>query len=236
MGTTPIAPGRWGPDLPVELLRAALLAGAMAMTVAGDYDAAVRLVLSFGAVLLARALDPPRAIDLAFAIGISLQAWGNALSLFELWPWYNKVVHFFLPFGGSAMLYLLLVRLGVVCDFDRPCLPRQAWGIVVVTVAAGFTAGGFYEVWEWFVHHTLGAPIYITYDDTITDMVDNTLGSLAGGLVLLHWAWRGRGSRRLPPASAGPGMTGRRDVSAFRSSPPTAADNRRLRAAGSDVG
>jgi len=68
---------------PIDLLRASLLAGALALAVAGDYDSAVRLTLSFVAVLLGRALDPPRTIDLAFVAGVSLQGWGNALDLFE---------------------------------------------------------------------------------------------------------------------------------------------------------
>ena len=192
--------GDWNELLrdPIDVLRAALLVGAFAMAVSGDYSAAVRLTLSFAAVIAARALDLPRTIDLAFTLGISLSGWGNALGLFDAWPWYNKIVHYVLPFGGSATLYFLLARLGVVCDFDHRCHARQALGVAVVTLALGFTAGGFYEVWEWFIHHNLNAPIYVTYDDTITDMIDNALGSLTGGIVLMLWARRGWGTRRKP--------------------------------------
>lgn len=183
---------------PIDLLRATLLVGALAMGVAGDEGVAVRLLLTFGLLVVARSLDPPRAIDLAFTLGMLLQGWGNALGLFDAWPWYNKVVHFVLPFGSGALLYIVLERLGVVCDLDEPCSTRRAWGIVIVTVALAFTAGGFYEVWEWFAHHELGAPIYVSYDDTVTDMIDNTLGGLGGALVLAWWALRGEGSRRRP--------------------------------------
>lgn len=181
---------------PIDLLRGTLLLGAIGMAAAGDYLAALRLVGAFAVVLLARALDPPRATDLVFTIGMGLQAWGNALGLFEAWPWYNKVVHFVLPFGSAPLLYVLLARLDAVCSMEEPCVPRQSAGIVLVTLALGFTAGGLYEVWEWFIHHALDAPIYVSYDDTVTDMVDNALGSLAGGLVLLLWARRGWGTRR----------------------------------------
>lgn len=186
---------------PIDLMRATLFVGALAMGIAGDEGVAVRLLATFGAVLLARALEAPRGIDLAFTLGMLLQGWGNALGLFDAWPWYNKVVHFVLPFGTGAMLYILLHRLGVVCGLDVPCHPRAALGIVLVTVALAFTAGGFYEVWEWFAHHELGAPIYVSYDDTITDMIDNTLGALGGGLVLMVWARRGWGSSRRPLAA-----------------------------------
>lgn len=111
---------------------------------------------------------------------------------------HNKVVHFVLPFGFGTLLYILLERLSVVCDFDEPCSARRAWGIVIVTVALAFTAAGFYEVWEWLAHHELGAPIDVSCDDTVTDMIDNTLGGLGGALVLAWWALRGEGSRRRP--------------------------------------
>ena len=183
---------------PIDLLRATLLVGALAIGVAGDEGAAVRLLLTFGLLMVARGLGPPRPIDLAFTLGMLLQGWGNALGLFDAWPWYNKVVHFVLPFGSGALIFILLHRLGVVCGLDVPCHRRQATGIVLITVALAFTVGGFYEVWEWFAHHELGASIYVSYDDTVTDMIDNTLGGLGGALVLAWWALRGEGSRRRP--------------------------------------
>lgn len=189
---------------PIDALRVTLLVGALAMGVAGDYPAATRLTLTFVAVVVARALDPPRTIDLAFTLGMLLQGWGNALELFDQWPWYNKIVHYVLPFGGSAILYVLLARLEIVHDLRHRCTQRQTIGIVVVTLALGVTAGAFYEVWEWFIHHNLGAPIYVTYDDTMTDMIDNTLGSLTGGIVLALWARQGWGTRRQRAAIAQP--------------------------------
>ena len=117
-----LALGDWNEVVrdPIDALRATLLVGAFAMAVAGDYGAATRLTLTFVAVLLARALDPPRTIDLAFTAGMLLQGWGNALELFDLWPWYSKVVHYVLPFGGSAILYMLLARLDVVHEPRSP--------------------------------------------------------------------------------------------------------------------
>ena len=191
---------------PIDVLRTSLLIGGLTMAAAGDYSAAMRLILTFVATLLGRALNPPRTIDLAFTLGMFLQGWGNALDIFELWPWYNKIVHYVLPFGGSAILYVLLARLEVVHDLGHRCTKRQTLGIAIVTLALGFTAGGFYEIWEWSIHHGFGARIIVGYDDTVTDMVDNTLGSLTGGIVLALWARRGWGTRRrsVVYASAGP--------------------------------
>ena len=196
------ARGDWSEILrdPIDVLRLSLALGAVVMLVAGDLDAATRLATTFVAVVLGRALDPPRSIDLVFTLGMSLQGWGNALDLFELWPWYNKVVHYVLPFGASAILYVLLARLEVVHDLEHQCTKRQTLGVVLVTLAIGFTVGGFYEIWEWGIHHGFDAQIIVGYNDTMTDMIDNALGSLTGGIVLALWARRGWGTRRRPVA------------------------------------
>ena len=193
-----LAPGDWGPTVrdPIDVLRISLLIGAFAMSVTGDFRAALRMAGTFLVVLAARALEPPRLIDLGFTLGMALQGWGNALDLFHAWGEYNKVVHFVLPFGTAGLLYVALARLDVVSDLESRCHPRQQAGIVLATFTLGFTAGGLYEIWEWAIHHGLGSQIMVGYTDTITDMIDNGLGSLASGWVLMAWAQRGLGPRR----------------------------------------
>ena len=188
---------------PVDLIRASLLIGAFVMSATGDVNAALRMAGTFLLVLIARALDPPRLIDLGFTLGMALQGWGNALDLFHAWGAYNKIVHFVLPFGTAGLLYVALARLDVVCDLETRCHPRQQVGIVLATFTLGFTAGGLYEIWEWAIHHGLGAAIMVDYTDTITDMIDNGLGSLASGLVLMYWGQRGLGTKRRPRAPGG---------------------------------
>ena len=192
--------GDWGRVLrdPIDLLRMSLLVGAFVMSAQGELEDAVRLLLTFSVLVAARALEPPRLFDLTFTLGMLLQGWGNALELFDTWSGYNKVVHFVLPFGGASMLYILLARLDMVPDLDHPCERRHLLGIVIVTLALGSTAGALYEVWEWFIHHNLSAPIDVGYDDTVTDLLDNALGSLAGGLLLAWWGSYGWGTKRRP--------------------------------------
>lgn len=187
---------------PVDLLRATLLVGAFAMSAAGEFDESVRLFGTFAILVAARLLDPPRLFDLLFAIGMLLQGWGNALDLFALWDWYNKVVHFWLPLGSAPMLYIALARLDVVHDLNERCEQRHAAGVAIVAMALGVTAGSLYEVWELFIHHVLSAPIEVGYVDTVTDLLDNSLGALTGGLLLAWWGARGGGTSRRSHAAA----------------------------------
>lgn len=193
-----LPPADWGRTIrdPIDLIRLSLLIGAFAMSLSGDLNAALRMTGTFVLVLIARAIDPPRLIDLGFTLGMALQGWGNALDLFHAWSAYNKIVHFVLPFGTAGLLYVVLARLDVVCDLETRCHPRQQVGIVVSTFTLGFTVGGLYEIWEWAIHHGLGSTIMVGYTDTITDMIDNGLGSLAAALVLMVWAQQGFGTRR----------------------------------------
>lgn len=181
---------------PIDVLGATLLVGAMVMSAIGEFDSSVRLLGTFLAVIAARLLRPPQLFELLFTIGMLLQGWGNALELFAEWGWYNKVVHFALPLGAAPMLYIVLARLDVVHDLDERCQQRQTAGVAIVAMALGTTVGALYEVWELFNHHTLGAPIQVGYVDTVTDLLDDFLGALTGGLLLAWWGARGGGTSR----------------------------------------
>jgi hypothetical protein len=43
--------------------------------------------------------------------------------------------------------------------------------------------------------------MYVSYGDSIGDLIDDTLGALAGGLILLFWTGRGWGTWRIPGAA-----------------------------------
>jgi hypothetical protein len=58
-------------------LRATFLLGAVIILLAGDFNNALRLGLTFALVLGARRLNLPRIFDLAFLLGMALQAWAT---------------------------------------------------------------------------------------------------------------------------------------------------------------
>src|SRR5436853_7508977 len=105
--------GDWTPVVRdwVDVMRAAVLVGAIGFAFAGELANAVRLLITFFVMLVPRFLDVPRPFDFAFVLGMSLQAWGNGFGWFNSWGSYNKVVHFLLPLGVAPLLYLVLIRL-----------------------------------------------------------------------------------------------------------------------------
>lgn len=104
---------------PLDLLRLAFLLGAVVALVLGHLEPSLRLLLTFLAAVLARAIDLPRPFDLVFLLGMALQAFGNVLGAFDHVYGYDKVVHFTLPAAMSTLLYLLAIRLRVLPDLSR---------------------------------------------------------------------------------------------------------------------
>ena len=84
--------------------------GALVALALGDLNSCLRLGLTFLLVALARQISLPRPFDFAFLLGMALQAWGNAFSLFEDIGWYDKIVHFVLPMAVAAASVLSEMR------------------------------------------------------------------------------------------------------------------------------
>ncbi|SEH16190.1 hypothetical protein [Thermoleophilum album] len=192
--------GDWHPLLrdPLDLLRLSFAGAAVAFGLAGSFEYSVRLTGTFLLVLAAQRLRLPRLFDLLFIVGMWLQAWGNALRLFENIDWWDNLVHLFVPFSSVPVLYVLLVRLGLVhheiTDEGHPA--RHHVGLAIFAVAIGLSIGAIYEVYEYVASRWLNAPIEIGYSDTIFDLVLDTLGALAGGILLMLWAAGRRGTER----------------------------------------
>jgi hypothetical protein len=193
--------GDWNPWIrdPIDVVRALLVAAALAFLAAGDPEGAALLG---GAGALAWAVRPvqlPRAYDACFVIALALQATGEALGAYDAIPWFDNVVHFSLPFFLAPTLYIALARADVVPDPKDSSERRHYVGIFVVTLALGVALGGLWEIWEWISDHSLGSSLQLGLDDTVGDLVADTAGSIAGAALLVCWARYGWGSvRRIP--------------------------------------
>ena len=193
--------GDWHPWFrdPIDVLRALLLAGAVGFAVAGNADGAVLLG---GAGLVAWLVRPvllPRVYDLALVLALTLQAWGEALGLYDSVRWFDNVVHFTLPFFAAPTLYIVLARLDVVPDPRDETTGRHYAGIAIVAFALGVALGGLWEIVEWSSDNTLGSSLQIDNDDTVGDLIADSLGALCGAALLVCWARWGWGSvRRIP--------------------------------------
>lgn len=208
--------GDWGPIVrdPIDVLRLTFLAAAIVLLAVGRADGAVRMFVTFLALVVARYLELPRLFDLGLVFGMALQGWGNAVGLFTSISWWDSLVHLVLPFWVAPLFYILLIRLDLVPDLSDDTHRRHHQAIVIVTFALGLAFGAIYEIYEWFADYVLGADLSVGYTDTIKDLAEDGIGSLAGGLLLLVWATRGWGTIRRVPGERIPeeGPPSRRDL------------------------
>jgi hypothetical protein len=195
--------GDWHPVLrdPLDLVRVSFVVGAVAFALAGDGDAAVRLLLPAIAVLAVRALDVPRLVDCVFCAAMIFQGWGNALHLFSRYWWYDNTVHITLPMALAPIIYIAFSRLDVVPDpAQRVGGASQVAGMALVAACFGVTAASYYEIYEWVVNNWFGQHLFTSETDTITDLADGFLGSALGGLILAGWTLGRYTTRRVPRA------------------------------------
>jgi uncharacterized membrane protein HdeD (DUF308 family)/uncharacterized membrane protein YjdF len=192
----------------LDVLRLAFIAGTIVFAIQGR-STAVALTAGSAVLLIARVIDLPRWFDFGLVVAMTLIAYGTALSLYGGWFYYDKIVHGLSPIGYVPVLYIVLVRLGVVPDPGRAIHERrvaQISGIFIVTLAVGVAVGGFYESIEWFEDRFLGGHFVGGLWDTETDLLCDEGGSLIGAGFLTVWALRGWTSRRVTVVPA-PGPT-----------------------------
>jgi uncharacterized membrane protein HdeD (DUF308 family)/uncharacterized membrane protein YjdF len=196
----------------IDVIRLAFIGGTIAFAVQGRSDV-VALTAASSVLLIARIIDLPRWFDFGLTVAMSLIAWGTALHLYGQWFYYDKVVHSLSPVAYAPVLYIVLVRLGVVPDPGEAIRERRTArisGIFIVTLALGMAVGAGYESVEWFEDKLdiLGGNFVKGLWDTETDLLADTSGSLVGATFLTVWAMHGWSSRRVTVVPApGPSST-----------------------------
>jgi hypothetical protein len=189
---------RWVRD-PIDLLRATFLIGAVWFAATGDPKGVANLIVASIAVLVARAIDLPRAYDLCFVIAMIFTGWGEALGLYDAIGWYDNLVHFIVPMLTAPVAYIGLARLDLVPDPRDETTTRHYVGMAIVTFALGVAIGGLWEIVEWTSDGVLGSELSLSNDDTVGDLIADSSGSLCGAVLLVCWAKFGWGSvRRIP--------------------------------------
>jgi uncharacterized membrane protein HdeD (DUF308 family)/uncharacterized membrane protein YjdF len=196
----------------LDVLRILFLAGTVVFAIEGNSDTSA-LTAAFAVLLIARIVNLPRWFDFGLVVAMTLIAYGTALGLYGHWFYYDKVVHSISPIAYAPVLYIALVRLGVVPDpgvaIREHRVPRIA-GIFIVTLALGMAVGAGYESVEWTEDKfgILGGHFVKGLWDTETDLLCDTGGSLVGATFITFWALRGWSSRRVTVVPVpGPGAT-----------------------------
>lgn len=180
---------------PLDLLRLAFIGGTLAFALMGR-STAVGLTAASALLLICRIIDLPRRFDFAVIVAMTLIAWGTALGLYGDYYFYDNVVHAVAPAFYAPVLYLVLVRLEVLVDPARTSIARHHVGVFVSTLALGMAVGAGYEVIEWLSDSLLGTHLVKSIDDTGSDLLEGTLGSLAGATLVAVWSIRSWTTRR----------------------------------------
>jgi hypothetical protein len=193
--------GDWGRVVrdPIDLLRATFFLGAAVFLVMGEIKGVGNLLVGGVALLVARAVNLPRLYDLGFTVAMIFTGWGEALGLYDAWKPYDNVVHFIVPMLCCQVAYIALARIEVLPDMRDDFVPRHYAGIFTVTFALGVAIGGVWEILEWSSDELFGSNLSMGNDDTVGDLIADTLGAATGGLLLVAWTKYGWGSvRRVP--------------------------------------
>lgn len=193
--------GDWNPVVrdPLDLLRLLLVLAAVVALVREVDSGSVVLALSAAAGLAVRPLLLPRLYDLMVLLALALQGFGEASGAYDSVAWFDRLVHFGIPFLGSGVIYLWLCRLDVLPDPRSDTTRQHLVGIGIVTFALGAAVGAVWELVEWASDGTLGSELQESNDDTVGDLAMDCLGAISAGLFLVLWTVRGWGSvRRVP--------------------------------------
>jgi hypothetical protein len=113
----------------------------------------------------------PRGLDLAVTLPLLIDAAGNALGLYED-AHLDDVVHF--------------LNAGIVAGIAGALFAtrtEEPWEAAVAGTATAIAAEAVWEVAEYVAMRLGATGMGLTYQDTIADIADSTLGAIAGGIV-----------------------------------------------------
>jgi hypothetical protein len=202
----PVLLGDWTTLIrgPLDLLRLSFAAGAAVFAFDGNFGIAALLAITFAVALVPRLLELPRPFDLAFLLAMSLQAWGNASSLFSDYGWYDTFVHFLLTLLATPVVYLALARLEVLPHPSADARRHQYVGVFIVAWMLGLGLEALNEIYEFSSDHLLGTALQAGNVDTVTDLMASAVGAAIGAGLMVLWVRFGwTTTRRLPARQLG---------------------------------
>jgi hypothetical protein len=118
--------------------------------------------------------DPyPRELDLAVTVPLLVDAGGNAMGIYRR-AHVDDLIHF----ADGALVA------SVVGALATPRV-RTSWEAAGVATLAGTAAAAVWEIAEWIGLKVGAKGMNLTYDDTMTDLIETTAGAVLGGAVTL---------------------------------------------------
>ena len=142
---------------------------------------ALFLVISF--VFVIRDDKLPTLFDFLFVLAALLNATGWVWNLFGMPGPYDEIVHAYTTFAITLALSFLVY--GSMLNIFR----NHTLLYLVTITSFGIAIGALWEVTEWSAGKILSTQVIESLDDTIIDLVMDTLGAGLAALISL-WALR----------------------------------------------
>jgi uncharacterized membrane protein YjdF len=162
-----------------ELLRVAGVLSVAVVAIGWTWVDAGTVALALPALTLPKFLGMRAWFDIAYATTVLIASWSIVFELYTTVPAWDLVVHFFLTGLSATLLYVLLARADIVVS------PRgRRVAAVVLTTTMGLALSAVWEMIEWVGWTLVGDDVFVTYEDSIGDMVAGGLGALGMGLLL----------------------------------------------------
>ncbi|MGC0371062.1 hypothetical protein [Microbacterium sp. SLBN-111] len=160
-----------------DAIRAVAIIGvAVAVFALPPTEAAV-LSMALPAVMLSRMLGLRAGLDLAVCVTVIVAAGSNVVDLYRSWTGWDLIVHAVCTGVLAAVALVVLADADVVVRTGRRRTP------VIVATIAGLALSAVWEMVEWFGYRFITDSIFVTYDDTIGDMVAGGVGALIAGVL-----------------------------------------------------
>jgi hypothetical protein len=193
--------GDWTPVVrdPLDVCRLAFITATVVWGLLGH--ALTGLVAAALVLLIARVVSLPRFYDGSLVLVMFLLAWGSALGMYGSWGFYDNVVHFIVPLLMTGMIYLLLVRLGVLPELRDLTQLHERIGFFITVLALGMAIGAGWEIIEWLLDQVTDVGRVGGASDTATDLISDTLGAAGSALILVLWSLGDHSLQRRPGAA-----------------------------------
>jgi hypothetical protein len=178
----------------VYALRAIVLATGIFQLIFGEHLMGVLILVSVLAISLPRVVTRgrvralPLEFELILFIMVMLQfVVGETLNFYDFVPYYDKLVHFSLPFFLGYITALLAYTMYVTGNLRAKVAPAF---VIIILVTLGI--GALWEIVEYASDVFLGTYLQgsLTANplvDTMNDLIVDTLGGIFGALLALRF-------------------------------------------------
>jgi hypothetical protein len=135
------------------------------------------LSMSLPAVMLSRMIGLRSGLDLITCVTVFVAAGSNVIDLYRAWTGWDLVVHLACTGVLAAVALVLLEDARVIAPTGRRRTP------IVLATITGLALSAVWEMVEWFGYRFITDAIFVTYDDTIGDMMAGGAGALVAGVL-----------------------------------------------------